>query len=167
MNVANFLGLATLNRRKDWWIDIVVLMYLMMLITSGASAFRSRYCKYWVEFLMTNWTNDFYCFTLSFSLALLVALVQGRWRNLSILTVWLNTSPAAPASPAPLSTSPASDVCKCYIGPSVASLAWLSVLSSARPPPTLLFSGMLIGGGGYMTAPSPLVPGRCPVTSFC
>ena len=53
---------------------------------------------------------------------------------------------------------------KCYIGPSV---AWLSMLSSARPPPTLLLSGVLIGGGGYMTAPSPLVPGRSPVTSFC
>ena len=37
-------------------------------------------------------------------------------------------------------------------------MAWLFVLSSARPPPTLLLSGMLIGGGGYMTAPSPLVP---------
>ena len=81
-----------------------------------------------------------------------------------LCSVWLNTSPAAPASPAPLSTSPASDVCKCHIGPSV---AWLSVLSSVRPPPTLLLSGMLIGGGGYMTAPSPLVPGRSPVTSFC
>jgi len=42
--------------------------------------------------------------------------------------VWLNTSPASPASPSPLSTSPAGDVCKYYIGPSVACL---SVLSSA------------------------------------
>ena len=39
--------------------------------------------------------------------------------------VWLNTSPASPAS---LLTSPAGDVCKYYIGPSVACL---SVLSSA------------------------------------
>jgi len=38
------------------------------------------------------------------------------------------TSPATPASPAPLSTSPAGDVCNYYIGPSVACL---SVLSSA------------------------------------
>jgi len=42
--------------------------------------------------------------------------------------VWLNSSPASPASPAPLSTSPDGDVCKYYIGPSVACL---SVLSSA------------------------------------
>jgi len=42
--------------------------------------------------------------------------------------VWLNTSPTALASPAPLSTAPAGDVCKYYIGPSVACL---SVLSSA------------------------------------
>jgi len=42
--------------------------------------------------------------------------------------VRLNTSPAAPASPAPLSTSPDGDVCKYYIGPSVVCL---SVLSSA------------------------------------
>jgi len=28
------------------------------------------------------------------------------------------------------------------------------------PPLPLLLSGVLLGGGGYMTAPAPLVPGR-------
>jgi len=60
--------------------------------------------------------------------------------------VWLNTSPAALASPAPLSTSSAGDVCRYYIGPSMACLC-------CPPPLPLLLSGVLIGGGGYMTAP--------------
>ena len=60
-------------------------------------------------------------------------LTQWIWiwivsRQGTVLAVWLNTSPAAPASPAPLLTSPAGDVCKYYIGPSVACL---SVMSSA------------------------------------
>jgi len=42
-----------------------------------------------------------------------------------------NTSPASPASPAQLSTSPAGDVCKYYIGPSVACLSVLSSTAAA------------------------------------
>jgi len=49
-------------------------------------------------------------------------------KTLSNFAVWLNTSPA---SPAPLSTSPAGDVCKYYIGPSVACLSVLSSPATA------------------------------------
>ena len=73
--------------------------------------------------------------------------------NNRLIPVWLNTSPASPASPAPLSTSPAVDVCKYYIGPSVACL---SVFSSAAAVAvaTQRRADCIGGGGGIYDCPT-------------